>query len=227
MNRSRTLPVTTASLAVIAALLLSGCGGDGDDGSGKDKIAGADQGGAKKSQSPSASADKAAHIDRPEMKFPSDVELAFDKTNLSDHDEAAALNDAQEFARAIEYGIVKQDANDAAYKFYSDYGSPAYTYAKEQIKKHVDAGYTVTGVRRYTKQKVETIAKKKTIAVTFCTNDNKLFGKEVKSEKVLRTKPSVKDYSLWQISMKASKNTKGLWRANLIKVESEAQQCQG
>ncbi|MEU1145372.1 hypothetical protein ACFYO9_05885 [Streptomyces sp. NPDC005863] len=227
MNRSRTLPVTAVSLAAAVALLLSGCGGDGGDDSGKDKIAGADGGGAKKSPSPGASAGETAHIDRPEMKFPSDVELAFDKTSLSDHDEAAALNDAQEFARAIEHGIVEQDAGDAAYKFYSDYGSPAYTYAKDQIKKHVDAGYTVTGVRRYTRQKVETVAKKKTIAVTFCTNDNKLFGKETKSGKVLRTKPSIKDYSLWQISMKPSKNTKGLWRADLIKVESEAQQCQG
>ncbi|MFF1698265.1 hypothetical protein ACFVXC_32370 [Streptomyces sp. NPDC058257] len=228
MNRSRTLPVAVVSLTAATALLLTGCGGGGDDkDSGKDKIAGADEGGAKKSASPGPDASAEAKIDRPEMKFPSDVDLAFDKVNLSDAEQVAAWNDAQSYARAIEYGIVKQDAGDAAYKFYSEIGSPAQSYAKKQIKDHIDAGYTVTGERRYTDVKVQTVTKKKTIAVTFCTNDNKLFGKDVKSEKVLRTKPSIKDYSSWQISMTASKETKGLWRADLIKVEGESQQCMG
>lgn len=227
MNRSRTLPVAAVSLAATAALLLSGCGGGDDDkDSGKDRIAGADEGG-KKSASPSTKKSDAPTIDRPEMKFPSDVELTFDKVSLSDPDQVAAWNDAQNYARAIEYGIVKQDAGDAAYKFYSEIGSPAQSYAKKQIKDHIDAGYTVTGERRYTGVKVQTVTKKKTVAVNFCTNDNKLFGKEVKSEKVLRTKPSIKDYSSWQISMTASKKTKGLWRADLIKVEGESQQCMG
>ncbi|MFJ2773597.1 hypothetical protein [Streptomyces sp. NPDC087300] len=227
MNRSHIRPIAV-SLTAAAALLLTACGGgDGDEGSGKDKIAGAENGNAEKSPSPSDKASKGADVDRPEMKFPSDVELVFDKAAVSDPDQTAALNDAQNYARAIEHGIVKQDADDAAYKFYSEYGSPAQTYAKDQVKKHIEAGYTVTGERRYTKTKVQTVDKKKTIAVTFCTNDNKLFGKEVKSGKVLRTEPSIKDYSFWQISMAASKNTKGLWRADLVKVESEAQQCQG
>ncbi|MCF3125420.1 hypothetical protein IPZ68_37855 [Streptomyces arenae] len=225
MNRSHLRPIAV-SLTVTAALLLTACGGgDGDGGSGKDKIAGAD-GGTEKSASPSDKAGEAADIDRPKLEFPSDVELTFDKPSLSDPDQIAALNDAQNYARGIALGVVKQDADDAAYKFYSEYGSPAHKYAKDQIKQYIDGGYTVTGERRYTKTKVQTVAKKKTIAVTFCSNDNKFFGKEVKSKKVLQTKPSIKDYSLWQISMTASKSTKGLWRADLVKVESEAQQCQ-
>ncbi|MGV2917855.1 hypothetical protein [Streptomyces alfalfae] len=224
MNRSHIRPIVV-SLTAAAALTLTACGG-GDGDSGNDKIAGAEDSAKKKSASPAEKADKAADIDRPEMTFPSDVKLVFDKANLGDPDQIAALNDAQNYARAIEHGIVEQDADDAAYKFYSEYGSPAYTYAKDQIRKHIDAGYTVTGERRYTKPKVQTVDKKKTIAVTFCTNDNKLFGKEVKGGKVLRTEPSLKDYSYWQISMSAAKNTKGLWRADLVKVESEAQQCQ-
>ncbi|MEU5957300.1 hypothetical protein [Streptomyces sp. NPDC047525] len=227
MNRSRTLPVAVVSLTAATALLLTGCGGGDDKDSGKDKIAGADGGGAKKSASPSPDASAASKIDRPEMNFPSDVDLTFDKVNLSDTDQVAAWNDAQNYARAIEYGIVKQDAGDAGYKFYSEIGSPAQSYAKKQIKDHIDAGYTVTGERRYTDVKVQTVTKQKTIAVTFCTNDNKLFGKEVKSKKVLRTKPSIKDYSSWQISMTASTKTKGLWRADLIKVEGESQECMG
>ncbi|KUL54732.1 MULTISPECIES: hypothetical protein [unclassified Streptomyces] len=224
MNRSHIRPIVV-SLTAAAALTLTACGG-GDGDSGNDKIAGAEDSAKKESASPAQKADKAADIDRPEMTFPSDVKLVFDKANLGDQDQIAALNDARNYARAIEHGIVEQDADDAAYKFYSEYGSPAYTYAKDQIKKHIDAGYTVTGERRYTKPKVQTVDKKKTIAVTFCTNDNKLFGKEVKGGKVLRTEPSLKDYSYWQISMSAAKNTKGLWRADLVKVESEAQQCQ-
>ncbi|MFG2500120.1 hypothetical protein ACGFSB_18155 [Streptomyces sp. NPDC048441] len=227
MNRSRTLPVAAVSMAAAAALLLTACGGGDSKDSGSDKIPGAGSGDTKKGTSPSPEAGGASEIDRPEMKFPSDVDLVFGKVNLSDPDQVAALNDAQNYARAIEYGIVKQDADDAAYKFYSEIGSPAQTYAKKQIKDHIDAGYTVTGERRYTDVKVQTVTEKKTVAVTFCTNDNKLFGKEVKTKKVLRTKPSIKDYSSWQISMTAAKSTKGLWRADLVKVEGESQQCMG
>lgn len=225
MNRSRTLPVTAASLAVTAALLLSGCGGDGDDGSGKEKIAGADGGGGKKSQSPSAEKSAAPKVDRPEMKFPSDVHLTFDRAGVTDPDQTAAMNDAREFVRAIRYGIVEQDVNDSAYKFYSEVQSPAQAYAKDQIKQRVDRGLTISGEMRFTRTKVSPAENKESSVVTFCSDSSKLFSKEVQTKKVHHTEPSVSDYNSWQILMKPSKNSEGLWRAQKVQVKDKAGEC--
>ncbi|WP_328536510.1 hypothetical protein [Streptomyces sp. NBC_00344] len=227
MNRSRVLPVAV-SLTAAAALLLTGCGGGDKKDPGNDKIAGADTGSAKKSASPSGQAtSQAPDIKRPDMKFPADVNLLFDKTDLTDADQAAALVDAQNFVRAVMFGVVKQDADNAAYKFYSEFQSPAQSYAKEQIQKSIDAGLTVTGDSRYTGAKVQTVKSAKTAVVTFCSNDSKFYSREVKSRKVHTTEESVSDYAFWQIGMVPSSSTDGLWRAKEIKVQGEAAQCRG
>ncbi|MGW7076811.1 hypothetical protein [Streptomyces sp. NPDC054866] len=224
MNRSRTLPVAAVSMAAAAALLLSGCGGGGDKDSGKDKIAGADEGG-KKSASPAGKKSDAPRIDRPKMKLPSDVDIVFDEANLSDPAQAAAATDAENFVLSIRHGIVKQDAEDAAYKFYSEYQGPAFKYAKDQIKKNVDAGYTVTGEQRFSGTKVEVVKNKKSAVVSFCSDATKYFSKEVKTEKVHRTKPSVTDFASWEILMTASDSNKGLWRAKQAQVRDGAEEC--
>ncbi|MFF1710292.1 hypothetical protein [Streptomyces sp. NPDC058268] len=224
MNRSRHLPVAAVSLAAAAALLLSGCGGGDDKDSGKDKIAGADAGG-KKSASPGDKKSDATKIDRPKMKLPSDVDIVFDKANVSDPDKAAAATDAENFVLSIRHGIVKQDVEDAAYKFYSEYQGPAFKYAKDQIKKNVDAGYTVTGEQHFTGTKVEVVKNKKSAVVSFCSDATKFFSKEVKTEKVHRTKPSVTDFASWEILMTASDSSKGLWRAKQAQVRDGAEEC--
>ncbi|MCX4723551.1 hypothetical protein [Streptomyces sp. NBC_01306] len=226
MNRSRALPAAV-SFAAAAALLLTGCGG-GDKGSGNDKIAGADGGGAKKTAAPSKPApSKAPGIDRPVMKFPSDVSLVFDKASLPNADQAAALGDAENFVRAVIYGVTKHDVDNSAYKFYSEFQSPAQQYAKEQIQKNIDAGLTATGVSRYTGAKVQMVKGTKSAVVTFCSNDSKFYSKEIKSAKVHKTEESLSDYAFWQVGMMPSTATKGLWRASEIKVQGEAAQCRG
>ncbi|GGV65277.1 lipoprotein [Streptomyces longisporoflavus] len=226
MNRSRALPAAVVSLTAATALLLTGCGGGGDDkDSGKDKIAGADEGGAKKTASPSDKASDAGVTDRPEMKFPSDVQLTFDKANVSDPAQTAAANDAENFVKAIRYGIVKQDTEDAAYKFYSEYQSPAFTYAKDQIKQRVDAGFTISGEMRFTKIKVEPVKNKKSTVVSFCSDSSKLYSKEVKTKKVHHTKESISDFDSWQVLMTASDSNKGLWRAKQVEVATKAEEC--
>lgn len=227
VNRSRALPIAV-SLTAAAALLLTGCGGDGDGGSGsgkdKDKIAGAG-GGEKGSASPSATASGASKIDRPQMPLPSDVKLDFERPDVTDPDQAAAASDAQNFVRAIRYGIVKQDVNDAAYKFYSEFKSPAQVYAKDQIKQRVDRGFTITGEMRFTRTKVVPAENEKTTVVSFCSDSSKLYSKEVKTKKVHRTKASISDYNSWQVLMAPSRNAKGLWRAQKVQVQGKAEEC--
>lgn len=224
MNR-RCLPVAAVTLTTAASLLLAGCG-SGGEGSKNDKIAGADAGDGKTSSAPPApSASAGDGIDRPKMPFPKDVKLDFEDPGTSDPLQAAAANDAFNFVRAIRYGIVKQDPDIAAYKFYSETASPAQIYAKDQIQQHVEGGYTITGSMRFYDAKIQPTKSKKTATVSFCSDSSKYYGKEVKTQKVLKTKESIKDYDYWQISMSESKSTKGLWRADLIEVREEAGEC--
>ncbi|QKW08588.1 hypothetical protein HUT18_21675 [Streptomyces sp. NA04227] len=221
MYRTRVLPAAV-SLTAAAALLLTGCGG-GDDDKDKEPIEGA--GGESKSSAPaSPSASAGPKIDRPVMKFPSDVELVFDKAQVTP-EQAAPLNDAQNFLRSIEYGIVKQDPKEPAHRFYSEYPGTALDYAKSQIKGHADAGATITGKRHYYNAKVKLSDSGKTGFVSMCSDGSKLYGKDVKTGEVRRTKKSVKDYYFWQIQMAASDKTEGLWRAKEIQVAGEAKQC--
>ncbi|WP_225859024.1 hypothetical protein [Streptomyces albicerus] len=221
--KRRSLPVAAASAAT-AALLLTACGSGDDKPSDNDKIAGADQGNAEQSASPSASAE-ADGIDRPKMAFPSDFKMVFDRTEPSDAKEAAALNDAENFVRAINHGIVQQDVADAAYKFYSDPRGTAQAYAKKQIQQYIDGGWTVTGTQRYTDAKVTLASGGNRASVSFCDDDSKFYGREIKSKKVLRTNPSDKDYYFFEIVMTTSKDAKGLWTAEAIEVQTEATQC--
>ncbi|MXM62456.1 hypothetical protein GR925_03070 [Streptomyces sp. HUCO-GS316] len=221
--KRRHLPVA-AALVATTALLLTGCGNGDDNSSDNDKIAGADAGGTTASASTSTS-DTAEDISRPAMTFPSDFRMVFDRTAPSDAKEAAALNDAENFVRAINHGIVKQDAEDAAYKFYSTPGGKAQAYAKKQIQQYIDGGWTVTGVQRYSSAEVDMAGDGNRASVSFCDDDSKFYGKEVKSKKVLKTKPSDKDYYFFEIVMAASKEAKGLWTAEAVEVQREATQC--
>ncbi|WP_328319809.1 hypothetical protein [Streptomyces sp. NBC_00388] len=224
MNRSRVLPAA-ASFAAAAALLLTGCGG-GDKGSGNDKIAGADGGGAEKTAAPSKPATiKTPDINRPDLKLPGDVNYAFASSHVTDPDQAAALADAKNFILAIEHGIIKQNKDDGAFKFYSEFQSPAQEYARDQIAQSVNEGMTDIGERKYYDPKVQPVKNSKSVVVTFCSDGSKFYSKIVKSGKVLRTTKSVKDYYFWQIGMTAADGVHGLWRAKEINVKGEATQC--
>ncbi len=224
VNRRYIRPVALA-LTAAAALLLTACGGD-EGGSDKDKIAGADEAGAKESASPAAGKSKAPDgVDRPQMTFPSDVDLVFADTHVSDPEQAAALGDAQNFVRAIRYGIVEQDVNDAAYKFYSEFESQAQVYAKDQIRQRVDKGLTISGKMRFSRTKVTPAENKESAVVSFCADSTKLYSKEVKTKKVHHTEPSLSDFYSWQVLMKPSKNAEGLWRAQKVQVKEKAREC--
>ncbi|MET7905409.1 hypothetical protein ABZS86_29680 [Streptomyces sp. NPDC005355] len=217
--RRRATSAFAASVA--AALLLAGCGG-GDGKKGDDKIAGAQKGDASSSAAPS----KAASGDEngPEMTFPKDFKMVLDWERPTDAKQAAALDGATNFVRGIRYGTVKQDSESAAYKYYSSPSGSAQMYAKDQIEQNVKGGWTLYGTDRYTQPKVRVSDDGRRSSVTFCQDQSKMYSKEVKSGKVLRTKTSDRDYSLYEIVMELVPKSE-LWVATSIEVQGEAKQC--
>ncbi|MFD5186511.1 hypothetical protein ACFWMQ_28720, partial [Streptomyces sp. NPDC058372] len=207
------------------ALLLTGCGGDSS--SPDDEIAGAGESSAKASPSPSKGETAADKLDRPEMKFPDDFRITFDWEKPSDPDGAAALGDAENYVKAIHYGITEQDPESAAYKFYIEPMSQAHTYAKDQIQQYVDGGWSLMGELRNSDAKVVKGKAARTQVVTFCRDESKAFGKDVKTGKKVDGgggNPNDSHYAVTLV-MRESKSIDGYWKAVSIDGVKGAQEC--
>ncbi|MEU3900196.1 hypothetical protein [Streptomyces sp. NPDC045251] len=219
---ARSALTLTATFAATAALLLTACGGGGDDSSSED-IKGADTG--ADSSSPSASASGASDVKRPDVSLPDDLELVFDFEKPSDAGQAAALDDAANYIRALDHGIAQQDPNDPAYQFYSAGG--AEKYAKSQIESWVEGGWTVTGKDRYFNATVKQVDKGKPVLVTFCRNQAKFYSKKVKTGEVNFTEENLDSYQRFSLLMSPSEASPAVWQARQIEVQGRVKECQG
>ncbi|MFE1798305.1 hypothetical protein ACFW9L_19375 [Streptomyces sp. NPDC059517] len=221
--KRRSLPVA-AALAATAALLLTACGGGDDKSSDNDKIAGADQ----ESKKPTKSAEPAgAAEDSPDgvdVSLPKDMNLVFDWDKPKAKNEAAAMDDAANYLRAIYKGVDKRTAEGAAVTAYST--GDGLHYAQVQIGERLDGGWTATGTRRFYDSTTRSTTNGTSVEVAFCSDASKFYGKEVKSGKVLKTDPSPTDFSHYKIIMVKYPTGDGLWQASKVFVEEEAAKCQ-
>nr|WP_164883280.1 hypothetical protein [Streptomyces sp. S10(2018)] len=222
--KRRSLPVA-AALAASAALLLTACGGGDDKSSDNDKIAGADQG----SATPSATAESSAAPaeDKPDgvdLSLPKDMNLVFDWDKPKDKNEAAAMDDAANYLRAIYRGVDKRTTKDAALAAYAT--ADGIHYAETQINEWIKGGWTGTGTRRHYDATTRSAPNGNSVEVAFCADTGKFYGKEVKTGKVLKSEPSLKDFNYYKIIMTKYPTGDGLWQASKVFVETEAKKCQ-
>jgi len=224
--KRRSLPVA-AALAATAALLLTACGGSGDDkSSDNDKISGADQGTEKpkKSAEPAGAAeDKPDGVD---VSLPKgmNLDLVFDWDKPKAKNEAAAMDDAANYLRAMFRAVGKRTAKDAAVTAYST--GDGLHYAEVQTKEWVKGGWTATGTRRHYDATTRSTTNGNSVEVAFCSDSSKFYAKEVKTGKVLKTKPSLEDFSYFKIIMVKYPTSNSLWQASKVFVEEEATKCQ-
>ncbi|MEU9521514.1 hypothetical protein [Streptomyces sp. NPDC048224] len=221
--KRRPLPVA-AALAASAALLLTACGG-GDDKPDNDKIAGADQGSAtpKESAKPST-APTENKPDGVDLSLPKDMNLVFDWDKPKNKSEAAAMDDAANFFRAIYRGVDKRTANDAAVAAYAT--GDGLKYARTQIEAWIEGGWTATGTLRHYDATTRSAETGTSVEVAFCADSSKFYGKEVETNKVLTTKPSIDDFDHYKIIMVKYPTGEGLWQASKVFVETKAEKCQ-
>ncbi|MCM1970700.1 hypothetical protein [Streptomyces sp. G1] len=219
--KRRTLP-TAAALAATAALLLTACGSGDDDGN--DKAAGTSQQSSKPEPSKTASSSPAGEKpDGVDLSLPQDMNLVFDWDKPKDANEAAAMEDAANYVRAIYHGVDKRTSNVAAVTAYSTGGG--LTYAKTQIDDRVKGGWTATGTRRHYEATTRSAPNGTSVEVAFCVDSGKFYGKEVKTGKVLKTEPSIEDFDHYRIIMVKVPTGESLWQASKVFVETKAAQC--
>ncbi|WP_328319017.1 hypothetical protein [Streptomyces sp. NBC_00388] len=221
MNR-RTLPAA-AALVTAAALLLTACGGGDDNKSKKpDKIAGADDG-ASKSASPSSGASASAGADRPKITLPKDISYSFDWPKTGNSDEDAILSDSEQFIKAKDFAIVKQDPLQEAYRFYTEGEEAAST--QEYISEYVKAKARVTGMDRFYNSKV-TLGTKGTASFSFCEDQSKAYDLYLKTKKVDKTPPANKKDSYVLYNTALRKNEKNIWLTTKLFSQRGSSKCQ-
>ncbi|KES07985.1 hypothetical protein BU52_06030 [Streptomyces toyocaensis] len=222
--KRRTLPVAAAFTAA-ATLLLTACGG-GDDTSGDgDKIAGADQGTGKPSKSAAPSGvpaeDKPDGVD---VSLPADINLVFDWEKPEDENEAAAMDDAANYVRAIYRGVDQRTTEDAALVAYST--GDGSKYARTQIDARLEGGWTATGTRRHYRASTRSAPNGTSVEVAFCVDSSNFYSKEMKTGKILKGTPSITDFDYFKIIMVKLPTGDGLWQASKVYVEGKAAKCQ-
>jgi hypothetical protein len=222
--KRRTLPAA-AALAAAAALLLTACGGEDDKSSDNDKIAGADQGTEAPTKSaeptPTAPQDKPDGVD---VSLPKDMNLVFDWERPADENEAAAMDDAANFLRAIYRGVDKRTARDAAVTTYAT--GEGLHYAKTQIDAWIEGDWTATGTLRHYDVTTRSAPNGESVEVAFCADAGKFYGKEIKTGKVLKTEPSIEDFDHFKLIMVKFPTGTDLWQASKVFVETKAAKCQ-
>ncbi|MET9758692.1 hypothetical protein ABZ016_06495 [Streptomyces sp. NPDC006372] len=222
--KRRPLPVAVA-LTATAALLLTACGNGDDKSSDNDKIAGADQ--AAESPKGSASPSGAPAGDKPDgvdVSLPEDMDLVFDWDRPKDKNEAAAMDDAANFVRAIYRGVDKRTTKDAAMVAYST--GDGMRYAKTQIDARLKGGWTATGTRRHYQATTRSAPNGNSVEVAFCVDSTKFYSREVKTGKVLKGAPNITDFDYFKIVMVKLPTGDGPWQASKVYVEAKAAKCQ-
>ncbi|MDQ0930249.1 hypothetical protein [Streptomyces turgidiscabies] len=221
--KRRSLPVA-AALTATAALLLTACGSGDDNSTGNDKIAGAEQSSATPTKSAEPSAATEENPDGVDVSVPKDMNLVFDWTKPTDKNEAAAMDDAANFLRAIYRGVDKRTTKDPAVTTYAT--GDGLHYATVQIDSRIDGGWTATGTRRQYNATTRSTANGNAVEVAFCADSSKFYGKEIKTGKVLKTKASIEDFDYYKIIMTKFPTGTGLWQASKVFIETKAEKCQ-
>ncbi|MGW9657805.1 hypothetical protein ACWHAG_20710 [Streptomyces albidoflavus] len=208
----RVRPLSIACLAGVSVLLV-GCGGPA--GSGEDKAS------ARTSAAPSP--ETPTPPPGPEMKLPANLKVTFEKTKLDDPEEAAALRDAQLYAKSTVFGIAEQDPKSKAARYYSVPGSQAEEYAQYRIGVYAQEGLTMVGERRHSRAEVRPAdGKKDGYTVTFCSDESRVTGKHIASGDTFPSDPGPMNLWHWTLDMVPSPKVDDLWLTKKAIVKGRA-----
>jgi hypothetical protein len=159
-----------------------------------------------------------------DVSLPKDMNLVFDWEKPKAKNEAAAMEDAANYVRAIYHGVDKRTSNVAALAAYST--GNGLKYAKTQIDVRLEGGWTATGTRRHYQATTRSASNGNSVEVAFCVDSTKFYSKEVKTGKVLKGKPNITDFDYFKIIMVKLPTGDDLWQASKVYVEAKAAKCQ-
>lgn len=201
--KRHTLPIVAAT----AALLLTACGASegGAGGSGNDASSTTADDAQSRAPSPSASsADQNAPVFAP----PSDVDTVVQRDPTGNATKDAVLRDVAYSTQARLEAFAKGDGRTAHMNRY--FAAQALTYWTQRVAKIWKDGLTVTDHYRFFDFAVTDVLNAKTATARYCEDQTTAYSKQIKTGKILRTKPSDNDFIL--ITLQAAKNSHGDWQ---------------
>ncbi|MEU6082294.1 hypothetical protein [Streptomyces sp. NPDC047108] len=201
-------------LTAAAALLLTGCGEEGDGGKpGKSE-------GGDPSAAPSPTASEAAATGAPAFDLPSDVEVSIEGFVGSNATEKEALHATTYAIKAVLEAQVKGDGGTGNFeRYWAGSQGAAFADTIDDFGK----SKTITGSFRYYRPVIK-VTGKTTAGVTYCEDQRKAYAKNRKSGKVARTTPSLDDFSKWSLGL--AKSTSGDWQVIRYAYTERAKTCQ-
>ncbi|PNV32956.1 hypothetical protein C1708_11990 [Streptomyces sp. DH-12] len=213
MNR-RSAFLTT--LAVIAAVPLTGCGGEGTDAPAK----GSDKAAEVEEPTPPATSAAPASDGRPMIEMPSDVTYAFDWGKTGDPVKDAVLADSEQRIKAVDLAIAEQDALHEAYRFYSE--GTAAAGSQRYIQEFVDHKARTTGFTRFYDANV-TVHNDGTAALVYCEDQSRAFNKFLETGKTDVTPVTKDSYVVYAAMLRKSEN--GVWVTERLTSQRGSAEC--
>ncbi|CAL9446715.1 hypothetical protein [Streptomyces sp. enrichment culture] len=215
MNR-RSAFLTT--LAVIAAVPLTGCGGEGTDAPAK----GSDKAAEVEEPTPPATSAAPASDGRPEIKLPDDLSYTFDWPKTGDKEKDAVLSDSEQSIKAVDLAIVNQNALDEAYLYY--YEGEAAATTQKFVQNYVDHKASLTGSYRFYAPEVN-VDQDGTASLSYCEDQGRAYVKYLETGKVEKTEVTAKSYVVYHTSLKKDE-AKGVWVVQKIASQAGSVRCQ-
>lgn len=214
----RTKLAAAAGAVAAAALVLTACGGGGHD----NKIA--------SSPTPSASSTTTAappatttpaDAEAPTFDFPSDVKVVVDPDTTGDAMKDAVLKDQAYGQQAILLAIAKLDPSLPALNKYLS--AEALGDWINKIKWGQSHHTSISGTTLFYNRTV-TVTSASSANITFCESERDAFGKDTKTGKVAKTKPSLDDFTLHYSLMR--KGSDGTWTMTTYQSQDRSTRCQ-
>lgn len=204
-----------AAGVVTLGVLLCGCGG-GDAGGGAVAGARIAPGGAAGRVEKS----KALEPGRPVLRLPEDVKNSFETTRTGSSDADAVLRDNAARLNAISMAITSGDIRHSGLGFYSTGSAVESGYTL--VRGILDKGRTVTGTTRYSAQRA-TVHSAKSATLTYCSDENEVFLKDRRTQRVLRDAPSVANYVRYTAEL--TRSDSGVWQTSSVTSDVGAKEC--
>jgi len=198
------------ALALALALSATGCGSDASNSAPGGAVLEDGKRGASGSPSPSASG--VAEGSTPTFDLPSDITVAVDRETTGDATKDAILRDVAYSAQANIEAFAKGVGQTANMNRY--FAASALTYLVDRVATVKEDGLTLTGDYRLYGFEVTDVANGRAAAARYCEDQTKAYSKEIKTRKVLRTRPSDKDFILFAVQ--AQKDSAGDWQMTQV-----------
>lgn len=209
----------TLVAAAAAALLVTGCSGDGES---DDELAGAETQAPESTDAPEEEDAAGAEppddgIERPEIELPEDMVNVFEDTETGDETRDAIIADVQQRINGVDMALAQSDPNIEAVEFYHTLDGEV--SIKSYIRSAADSNRSWTGTTEYYDFSVSIPDGDGNPSVTYCRDTTNSYTKDLETGEQL-DKGASGPYQ-YRERVWVDENDQGVWQVVVVDEGSE------